>query len=108
MQWLVNQRDFMTAAIGDPSMWKVCGSFLICDEPMAFNDGADMLNQDIPNEQRAAKAKELLKEAGYKGEPVVLLDPANFPAFHAANLVSPRRSRRPASTSSSTPWTGAH
>jgi len=87
MQWLVNQRDFMTAAIGDPSMWKVCGSFLICDEPMAFNDGADMLNQDIPNEQRAAKAKELLKEAGYKGEPVVLLDPANYPAFHAANLV---------------------
>ena len=87
MQWLVNQRDFMTAAIGDPSLWKVCGSFLICDEPMAFNDGADMLNQDIPNEQRAAKAKELLKEAGYKGEPVVLLDPANYPTFHAANLV---------------------
>jgi peptide/nickel transport system substrate-binding protein len=87
MQWLVNQRDFMTAAIGDPSLWKICGSFLICDEPMAFNDGADMLNQDIPNEERAAKAKELLKEAGYKGEPVVLLDPANYPAFHAANLV---------------------
>jgi peptide/nickel transport system substrate-binding protein len=87
MQWLVNQRDFMTAAIGDPALWKVCGSFLICDEPMAFDDGADMLNQDIPNEERAAKAKELLKEAGYKGEPVVLLDPANYPAFHAANLV---------------------
>ena len=77
----------MTAAIGDPTLWKVCGSFLICDEPMAFNDGADMLNQDIPNDQRAAKAKELLKEAGYKGEPVVLLDPANYPTFHAANLV---------------------
>jgi len=87
MQWLVNQRDFMTAAIGDPALWKVCGSFLICDEPMAFNDGAEMLNQDIPSEQRIAKAKELLKEAGYKGEPVVLLDPANYPAFHVANLV---------------------
>jgi peptide/nickel transport system substrate-binding protein len=87
MQWLVNQRDFMTAAIGDPSLWKVCGSFLICGEPMAFNDGADMLNQDIPNEQRIAKAKELLQQAGYKGEPVVLLDPANYPAFHVANLV---------------------
>ena len=87
MQWLVNQRDFMGAAIGDASLWKVCGSFLICDEPMAFNDGADMLNQDIPNDQRAAKAKALLAEAGYKGEPVVLLDPANYPAFHAANLV---------------------
>jgi peptide/nickel transport system substrate-binding protein len=87
MQWLVNQRDFMAAAVGDPSLWQVCGSFLICGEPMAFNDGADMLNNDIPNEERAAKAKELLKEAGYKGEPVVLLDPANYPVFHAANLV---------------------
>jgi peptide/nickel transport system substrate-binding protein len=87
MQWLVNQRDFMTAAIGDPSLWKVCGSFLICDQPMAFQDGADMLNQDIPNEQRVAKAKELLQQAGYKGELVVLLDPVNNPRFHAANLV---------------------
>jgi peptide/nickel transport system substrate-binding protein len=87
MQWLVNQRDFMTAAFGDPSLWKVCGSFLICDEPMAFQDGADMLNQDIPSEQRIAKAKELLAEAGYKGEPVVLLDPVNRPTFHSANLV---------------------
>jgi peptide/nickel transport system substrate-binding protein len=87
MQWLVNQRDFMTAAIGDPSLWKVCGSFLICDEPMAFQEGSEMLNQDIPNEQRAAKAKELLQQAGYKGELVVLLDPVNNPRFHAANLV---------------------
>jgi peptide/nickel transport system substrate-binding protein len=82
MQWLVNQRDFMNAAIGDPSLWQVCGSFLICGEPMAFQDG-----EDIPNEQRMAKAKELLQQAGYKGGLVVLLDPVNNPRFHAANLV---------------------
>jgi peptide/nickel transport system substrate-binding protein len=87
MQWLVNQRDFMTAAIGDPSLWKVCGSILICDEPFAFQDGADMLNDDIPNEQRVAKAKELLKAAGYHGEPVLLMDPVTYPVFHAANQV---------------------
>ena len=87
MQWLVNQRDFMTAAIGDPALWKVCGSFLICDQPMAFQDGAGMLNEDIPNAQRVAKAKELLQQAGYKGELVVLLDPVTNPRFHAANLV---------------------
>src|SRR5215472_14798957 len=75
MQWLVNQRDFMTAAIGDPSLWQVCGSFMICGEPMAFNDGAEMLDKDIPADQRIAKVKELLQEAGYKGEPLVLLDP---------------------------------
>jgi peptide/nickel transport system substrate-binding protein len=87
MQWLVNQRDFMNAAIGDPSLWEVCGSFMICGEPMAFQDGADMLNQDIPADQRIAKAKELLQQAGYQGGLVVLLDPVNNQRFHAANLV---------------------
>ena len=46
-----------------------------------------MLNKDIPEAERIAKAKALLSEAGYKGEPVVLLDPVNRPTFHSANLV---------------------
>jgi peptide/nickel transport system substrate-binding protein len=87
LQWLVDQREFMVAAIGDPSLWKVCGSIMICDQPFAFQDGADMLNKDIPKAERIAKAKALLAEAGYKGEPVLLMDPATYPVFHAANQV---------------------
>ncbi|MBV9523399.1 MAG: ABC transporter substrate-binding protein, partial [Alphaproteobacteria bacterium] len=29
----------------------------------------------------------LLREAGYKGEPVLLMDPVTYPVFHAANQV---------------------
>jgi peptide/nickel transport system substrate-binding protein len=87
VQWLLSQRDLMTAAFGDSPMWQVCGSILICNQPMAFQDGAEMLNNDIPEPERIAKARALLQEAGYKGEPVVLLDPVNYPVFHAVNLV---------------------
>ena len=87
MQWLMSQRDLMTAAFGDSPVWQVCGSILICNEPMAFQDGAEMLNDEVPEAQRIAKAKALLQEAGYKGEPVLMLDPANYPVFHAVTQV---------------------
>jgi peptide/nickel transport system substrate-binding protein len=34
------------------------------------------------------KAKQLLKEAGYDGRPMVLLDPTDRPEMHAATLVT--------------------
>jgi peptide/nickel transport system substrate-binding protein len=86
-QWLMSQRDLMTAAFGGSPVWQVCGSILICNEPMAFQDSAEMLNDEVPETQRIAKAKALLQEAGYKGEPVVMLDPANYPVFHAVTQV---------------------
>ena len=45
----------MTAAFGASSIWQVCGSMLICDEPIAFQNGAEMLNNDIPEAERIAK-----------------------------------------------------
>ena len=62
------QEDFLKATIGDPKYYKVCKPVFICGTPLASEDGMkDVLNQN------AAKAKELLKEAGYDGTPVVLL-----------------------------------
>ena len=62
------QEDFLKATIGDPKYYKVCKSPFICGTPLASDEGMkDVLNQD------AAKAKELLKEAGYDGTPVVLM-----------------------------------
>jgi peptide/nickel transport system substrate-binding protein len=62
------QEDFLKATIGDSKYYKVCKPVFICGSPLASEDGmADVLNQN------ATKAKELLKEAGYDGTPVVLL-----------------------------------
>jgi peptide/nickel transport system substrate-binding protein len=62
------QEEFLKATIGNPKYYKVCKPVFICGTPLASEDGLrDVLNQN------AAKAKELLKEAGYDGTPVVLL-----------------------------------
>jgi len=62
------QEDFLKATIGDPKYYKVCKGVFICGTPLGSDEGmADVLNQN------AAKAKELLKDAGYDGTPVVLL-----------------------------------
>jgi peptide/nickel transport system substrate-binding protein len=62
------QEDYLKATIGNPKYYKVCKAVFVCGTPLASEDGMkDVLNQD------AAKAKQLLKEAGYDGTPIVLL-----------------------------------
>src|SRR6266478_2711329 len=60
---LVDQRDYMSAAAGDPKYWKTCPALFGCGTPFETNAGADALLMG-PNPSRA---KELIKEAGYKG-----------------------------------------
>ena len=63
-----NQEDFLKAAIGDPKYYKVCKAMFVCGTPMASDAGMeDKLGGN------AAKAKQLLQEAGYDGTPVVLM-----------------------------------
>ena len=62
------QDDFLKATIGDPKYFKVCKAPFICGTPLATDAGmADVLNGN------AAKAKQLLTEAGYDGTPIVLM-----------------------------------
>src|SRR5471030_2515898 len=62
------QEDFLKATIGDSKYYKVCKAVFICGTPLESQKGlADVMNQN------SAKAKELLKEDGYDGTPVVLL-----------------------------------
>jgi peptide/nickel transport system substrate-binding protein len=62
------QEDFLKATIGDPQWYKVCKAPFVCGTPLATDAGmADVLNGN------AAKAKQLLTEAGYDGTPIVLM-----------------------------------
>ena len=70
------QEEFLKATIGDPKYYKVCKPVFICGTPLASEDGMkDVLNQN------AAKAKELVKEAGYDGTPVVLMQSTDLPVL---------------------------
>ena len=73
------QAPFLEATIGDPRYYRVCKAPFVCGTPLGSDEGMQqVLNQD------AAKARQLLKEAGYDGSLVVLMQATDIPAM--ANL----------------------
>jgi len=86
----VDQRDYMEAAAGPAEYWKTCYSVYTCGTPYASEAGAEPLKR--PRDLERAKA--LLREAGYKGEKVVVLDGTDYAAAHAEALVTADLLRR--------------
>ena len=81
---LVDQKDYMGAAAGDPKYWKTCAALFVCGTPLETNAGGDALLKG-PN---PAKAKQLIQEAGYKGEKIVLMSATDQPIAHGQALVT--------------------
>jgi peptide/nickel transport system substrate-binding protein len=82
--YAIDQSEYMSAVAGDPKYWRACYSFYACGGPMATEAGAEVLK----GPRDLAKARELIKQAGYKGEKVVLLDPTDFMVLHSLALVT--------------------
>lgn len=68
LTYALNQKDFLDAVVGNPDYYKTCKAMFVCGSPLATDKGMDGLLESNFN-----KSKELLKEAGYDGTPVVLL-----------------------------------
>jgi peptide/nickel transport system substrate-binding protein len=81
---VADQRDYMAAMAGDPVNWRTCPSVYACDCEAPDPPGGAVLSGPRDYD----KAKRLIAEAGYKGERVVLLDPADIPQLHAEALVT--------------------
>jgi peptide/nickel transport system substrate-binding protein len=81
--WMVNQETYLRATYGEQRFWKTCPAFFMCDGPYGSDAGANPLMQ-----QDFDKAKQLLKEAGYDGYPVVLMDATDIATNHHAALVT--------------------
>jgi peptide/nickel transport system substrate-binding protein len=81
---LVDQKDYMGAAAGDPKYWKTCAALFGCGTPFETTAGADALLKG-PN---SGKAKQLIQEAGYHGEKIVLLSATDQPIVHGQALVT--------------------
>jgi peptide/nickel transport system substrate-binding protein len=64
----VDQTDYLRVLAGDAKNWITCYSFYACRTPMASEAGAEPLKN-----HSLEKAKELVKESGYKGEKIVLM-----------------------------------
>jgi peptide/nickel transport system substrate-binding protein len=66
--YALGQKEFLDANVGNPSFYRECKSLFPCGSPLESTKGwEDKLGGN------AAKARQLLQEAGYDGTPVVLL-----------------------------------
>lgn len=70
----VKQEDYMRATQGDDTtLWQTCRSLWWRGTPYYAGEQEDLMPQSLD------KAKAALKESGYKGEKVVIINPTDFP-----------------------------
>ena len=80
---LVDQADYLRAAAADQDNWNTCRAFLVCGSPIGTEAGMDAYAKPDLDRARA-----LLAEAGYKGEPIVVLHPTDNPILGGLSEVT--------------------
>ena len=81
--YAVNQEDYLRAIVGDPKLYRVCAAYFICGTPNESSVGVEAL-ETVDHD----KARALLKEAGYNGETIILMQPTDIPVLNNASLVT--------------------
>ena len=83
---MVDQETYLAWAIGHQGYYWTCPSVFACRGAYASNVGAEpMMQHDL------TKARRLLEESGYDGQPVVVLHVTDRPFMNAAAIVTRRR-----------------
>src|SRR5205814_3519858 len=76
------QGAYLQTVIGQAKYYRVCPAYFMCGGvPYETAAGA-------PRKPDLARARQLLREGGYDGRPIVLLDPVDNPTLHGAALVT--------------------
>jgi peptide/nickel transport system substrate-binding protein len=78
---MVDQQMYLQAVVGDAKYYRQCPSYFMCGLPYETAAGA-------PGRPDFERARQLMKESGYDGKPVVVLDAADNTALHASALVT--------------------
>lgn len=88
---IVKQDDVMMGATGNKSLYQDCYSFFACNSAYASDAGTEPLRK-----QDFAVAEKLFKEAGYKGEPIVVMMATDQPNwFNATQVMISQMKRLP-------------
>ena len=93
-QLAISQEDIQRAAVGNPAYYQACGSNFACGSAMGVEDGSEALMLKAPMAQRQARARELLKESGYSGKPLVVLHATNIHYMNQTMLVVAQQLRQ--------------
>jgi len=87
---LVRQEDYMRVVVGNPRLYQnFCGAFFQCGSGNDTAVGSEAFMR--PNIDRA---RELLREAGYNGERIVVMQPTDRAQYNAATMVLVQSLRR--------------
>jgi peptide/nickel transport system substrate-binding protein len=83
---MMDQVTYLEWAIGQSKYYRACYSVFACGGPYATSIGAEpMMQHDL------TRARQLVKESGYDGQPIVVLQPTDRPVFNAAAIVTRQR-----------------
>ena len=77
----INAEDHMIS-LGDPALWRLCPAVFFCGTPLESHVSDEFYNQNNPD-----RAKELLAQAGYSGEPITILNPTDYPQLTPLGFV---------------------
>ncbi|MBX9947378.1 MAG: ABC transporter substrate-binding protein [Reyranella sp.] len=65
--YAIAQEDFLQAQVGNPEIYSVCNAPLVCGSPYEKRYGDLLIKPNLE------KARQLLKESGYDGTPIVMM-----------------------------------
>jgi len=83
---MVDQREYSQASFGEEQFWKEstpCHSLWICGAPFGTQVGSEPYNK-----QNIERAKQLMIEAGYKGEKITLIGASDIGFLKSLTLVT--------------------
>ena len=89
--YAVDQDSYLQVMQADPKMRTLCWAVFMCGTPLESMSGVN--NDWAQPGAQVARAKQLLQEAGYKNEPIVLMDPTDQPVISALTLISAQAMR---------------
>ncbi len=83
IQLLVDQETYLQAIVGTPDLYKTCPAMFVCETPYASDANSKrVMTKDVE------KAKQMLKDAGYNGEKIILMHPTDLASLSAATQVT--------------------
>jgi len=85
--YMVDQKMYLDATVGSAKHYRTCPAIFMCG-------GTPFESSVAAPKPDPERARQLLKESGYDGRPVVVLDPTDSPYAHAPALVTAELLRR--------------
>jgi peptide/nickel transport system substrate-binding protein len=83
---MMDQETYLAWAIGPSQFYCTCPSVFACGSPYVTQVGAEpIIEHDLE------KARQLVRESGYDGRPIVVLHPTDISFINAAVIVTRRR-----------------